>query len=318
MIAQMITVIAEKTNQGVSRIVPRVHRVQNRPQTVVDITDLAIVARFDFTGERGFDPFRPYRVVHPLQKIVRRVGFRIPRNRIGHVVRIVHAIVGNRRCTGGMRSDKRNETEVGASVVRGDLFHGAPGHKGLDRQFRGQGTGLRNVVHVRAFPVGLFDIVEFRVFTPEKGGVGVALVFFRRGLIFLGVHMHLVAEVLIGRARMELADAEGPVPQCLHPLSQIVATLELDVPVAGRGVAEEACFRRLAARPDVVARGHTSLDQTVHVRRVNPSVPERRDGVETLLVGHDEKDIGAITLHILQIIWSWEMRVYSSQLLYQS
>src|SRR5437868_10733394 len=120
----------------------------------------------------------------------------------------------------------------------------------------------------------------------------------------------LVADIFIPGIRMELPDSKSPVSQARHCASQIRAATRFHFSGLPRRrlwfcIAERPRRHRFASCPDGVARGDTNwtgsicigkanspAHQSVVVRCINVRVTECSDGIESLLIGHDEQYVG--------------------------
>src|SRR5450759_4197188 len=119
-----------------------------------------------------------------------------------------------------------------------------------------------------------------------------------------------VTEVLVPRTGVKLSDSKSAVTRTRHRSRQIrpAAGLHLQRLPPDRiwlRIAENPRRRWLTPRSDRVASGNANgtgrvcvgkgdppSHQTVKVRGINMRVAERRDRIESLLVGHDKQNIG--------------------------
>ena len=208
-----------------------------------------------------------------------------------------------------MRADERDEPEPGTRVGSAQLLDGTGGGPAFHGAVRGLRAHLRHVVHLRAFAHQRLEMVVFGVLAVQPGGVGIARPLLGRVVQLFAVQMQVVPQLLVPRLAVKLADAEGAIAQLAHGRREVAAAAAGDgVGLAGGGrlmpVREDPGGGRLTAGADGVARRYahragrigvreaeSAAYEPIQVRRMDVPVAERRDGVEALLVGHDEQHV---------------------------
>ena len=91
-IAQMVPMVDAKIYQRVFALSPRLDRIDNPPQTLVYMGNLAIVARLEHTSVGIVDVLSPYRVINPGDLLVHVVDRGVATSRIGHAIGIIHTV----------------------------------------------------------------------------------------------------------------------------------------------------------------------------------------------------------------------------------
>ena len=310
MIPEVVAVIREETDEGVVGVLTSLDGVQNPSQAIVYVGDLSVVAGLEHPGRRIVYFVRPDDPVHERYLLVQVVHRRVAADRTGHAVGIVYAVEGHGRREGRMGTDEGHETEIWPVIGRAQRFDRAVRRPRFNGQVGGKRADLGHVVHFGPLPHERFDIVELRMFPGDPSCVGLIAPLFRTAVKLFAVELGFVPHVFVPRGRVELAHAEGSVTHRRQGTGQIVpATAFKRTGLArnrrGPAVAEnpgrgriatraDGCPRRHADRAGRIALGkrHAAAHEAVHVGGVYVPVAQRGDGVEALLVRHDEEYVG--------------------------
>src|SRR6266480_8137210 len=119
-----------------------------------------------------------------------------------------------------------------------------------------------------------------------------------------------VTYVFIPRICMELPDSKSPVSQARHCARQIGSAtrfhfsglprcrLWLCIAEGARGYRFASCTDRVPRRNANrtsrirIGKADSPANQAIQIRRINVRITERSDGIESLLIRHDEQYIG--------------------------
>ena len=221
MVAQMIAVIREEADQRVVAIIPCFHCIKNPADTLVNITEFAIIPGTKHPCMRVVNILSPDSVIHPADLFVHQVGIPVTAHRIRHPIRIIHAIEGNGRCKRRMGSYKRHQPKIGTGIRIANLFHCTVCCPGFYPRLSRSGTHLGHVIHFRAFPHQPLNEIISRIFPGDERRIGITTPMIGTAIQFLAVQMHVVAQVFIPGGSVKLADAEStiaPVTKCTRQI----------------------------------------------------------------------------------------------------
>src|SRR5579885_288310 len=320
MVAQKIAMIGKETDESIFRVRTPLDRIEDFSETMIQITDLAVISRLHDSGKLRVDRVCPNSVTHESDLLVEVIFRDGGPHGCGHPIRIVHSVEGNRRRQRGMRTQERYKSKKRAPIIGSDdLFHCALSRPKFGAEVCGKRTALRQVIHFGAFAHRLLEEREFWMFANQPRAVIIALGS-RRVIRLLAAPQCFVSQIFIPGIRVEFSHAESSVAELLHRPGQVrtAALLHaIGLPRRGPGlhVTEHAGRWRFAAGSDGVAS--RDADQTrgicvretdspphkpIKVRRVNGGIAQRGDGIEPLLVGHDKENIWTSRRHFLKTI----------------
>src|SRR5262249_13543560 len=105
------------TDQNVLGIWPRFDRIEDPAKTMIQISDLAVVARLYHFRQLRIDGIGPDGVSHVRNLFVQVILLDAAEDQLWHSIRIVHSIEGNRRSEWRMRPHARYESEKRPLIV---------------------------------------------------------------------------------------------------------------------------------------------------------------------------------------------------------
>src|SRR5215475_2666503 len=106
MVAEKIAVVRKKADKNVFRFRTRLDRVQNSADTMIQITDLTVIAGLYDSRQRRIDCICPDGISHERNFVVEMILLDSAKNEVRHSIRVVHPIERNRRGERRMRADK--------------------------------------------------------------------------------------------------------------------------------------------------------------------------------------------------------------------
>ena len=106
MVAEKIAMIGKETDENVVRVGSRFDRIENSPETIIEICDLAVVTGLhDFT-QRGVNCICPNGATHERNFFIQMIFLDLAENWFRHSIGIVHPVERNRRSQRRMRSNE--------------------------------------------------------------------------------------------------------------------------------------------------------------------------------------------------------------------
>src|SRR4051794_20612777 len=117
MVAEQIAMVRKKADENIPGVWSRFYCVENPPETIIQVSDLAVVTRLHCLSQRGVNCVRPNGVTHERNFFVQVIFFHVAEDRFRQSIGIVHPIERNRRSQWGMRPNKRNKSKERARII---------------------------------------------------------------------------------------------------------------------------------------------------------------------------------------------------------
>src|ERR1051326_2019714 len=106
MVAKKIAMIGKETDENIVRVGSRFDRIENSPETIIEIRDFAVITGLYDFAQRRVNCVRPDSMTHERNFFVQIIVLELTENWFGHSIGIVHSVERNRRSQRRMRPNK--------------------------------------------------------------------------------------------------------------------------------------------------------------------------------------------------------------------
>src|SRR5947199_10867370 len=113
MVTQKVAMVRKKADKNVIGFRSRLDRVEDSTNTMIQITDLAVVSSLDDSRQLGVDRVRPNGMAHEGNFFIQMIFLDAAENEVRHSLGIVHPVKRNWRSDRWMRTDKRYKPKKG-------------------------------------------------------------------------------------------------------------------------------------------------------------------------------------------------------------
>src|SRR5262249_4385839 len=117
MIAEQIAMVGKETDENVLRVRSRLDRIKDSPETIVQISDLAVVTGLDDFRQCRVNGFRPNGVSHEGNLFVQVIRLEVAEDWLQHSIWVVHPVERNRRSQWRIRPNERPKPKERAGIL---------------------------------------------------------------------------------------------------------------------------------------------------------------------------------------------------------
>ena len=117
MIPQKIAMVRKKADKNVIGFRSRLDRVEDSSNTMIQVTDLAVVSSLHDSRQLRVDCVRPNGMAHEGNFVIQMIFLDAAENEVRHSIGIVHPVKRNWRSNRWVRTDKRYKPKKGQGIL---------------------------------------------------------------------------------------------------------------------------------------------------------------------------------------------------------